>query len=133
MQQPKVHEKSYTVTDQQAIHFMGVGVLPVLSTPSLIEMMEMTSRENVSSLLGPGEDSVGISVEVRHLAATPVGMTVRVISRLTNVEGRVYKFEVEALDEIEKVAEGTHERASVAVSKFAGRVATKREKAAHAG
>src|SRR3989441_12377594 len=124
MQQPKVHEKSYTVTDQQAIHFMGVGVLPVLSTPSLIEMMEMTSRENVSSLLGTGEDSVGVAVEVRHIAATPVGMTVRVISRLTNVEGRGHKFEVEGFDENEKVAVGTHQRASGAVRQFACRVVT---------
>src|SRR5512146_1792192 len=93
---PKILEKNYTVTDQEAIHFMGAGALPVLSTPSLVNWMELTSRENAASLLNPGDDTVGLSVHIKHLAATPLGMMVKVVSKLTRVEGRIYSFQVEA-------------------------------------
>jgi predicted thioesterase len=125
----RVLEKSYVVTEQEAIHFMGPTVPPVLSTPALVMWMELTARETAGPLLGPGEDTVGVSVEMKHLAATPVGMRVRVISRLVGVEGRLYTFELEAFDDIDKVAEATHRRASVLVAKFAGRVESKRDKA----
>jgi len=132
-EETRVLEKSYLVTDQEAIHFMGPGVLPVLSTPSLLMWMELASRENVSQLLGAGEDTVGISVEMRHLAATPVGMRVRVVSRLVAVEGRVYTFDLEAFDAFDKIAEATHRRSSVPVAKFASRVESKKEKTRSAG
>src|SRR5579864_503628 len=122
---PKVHEKSYIVTDQETIHFMGPQVPAVLSTPALINWMELTSRENVLPLLGPGEDTVGASVQIRHLAATPLGMRVLVVSKLTKVEGRIYTFEVEAFDEFDRIGEARHERASVLIEKFARRVASK--------
>jgi fluoroacetyl-CoA thioesterase len=132
-EEPRVLEKQYAVTEQEAIQFMGAEGPHVLSTPSLVNWMELTSRENILPLLGAGEDSVGVSVHVKHLAATPVGMSVRVISRLTRVEGRIFTFEIEAYDEVEKIGEATHQRASVLVSKFAGRVAVKKEKARRAG
>jgi len=125
----RVLEKSYTVTDQEAIHFMGPGVPPVLSTPALLMWMELASRGSASALLGAGEDTVGISVEMKHLAATPMGMRVRIVSRLVGVEGRTYTFEIEAFDAVDKIAEATHQRASVPVAKFASRVESKREKA----
>lgn len=122
---PKVLEKCYTVTDDIAIHFMGAAAPPVLSTPSLVNWMELTSRENAASLLNAGEDTVGLSVHIKHLAATPVGMQVKIISKLTQVEGRVYSFEVEAYDAVDKIGEATHKRASVNVAKFADRVRAK--------
>jgi len=125
----RVQEMGYIVTDDVAIHFMGPDVPPVLSTPALVLWMESTSHENLRSLLAPGEDSVGVLVNVRHLAATPLGMRVRVVSKLVKAEGRIYTFEVEAFDEADKIGEGTHERASVVVAKFAARVAAKRERA----
>lgn len=131
-QEPKTVETTHIVADPDAIHFLGPGVTPALSTPRLISWMELASRENVAALLGPGEDTVGVSVSIKHLAPTPVGMKVRVISRLTAVQGRVYSFDVEAFDAVEKIAEGTHERASVIVAKFASRVGTKKEKASEA-
>ena len=124
---PRIHEMEYTVTDEVSIHFMGPGVPPVLSTPSLVLWIETTSHENLRPLLGPGEDSVGILAHVRHLAATPVGMKVRVVSKLVRVEGRITTFEIEAFDEVDKIAEGTHERATVSVTKFASRVVAKQE------
>jgi fluoroacetyl-CoA thioesterase len=130
---PKVHEKDYIVTEQEAIHFMGPQVPAVLSTPALINWMELTSRENVLPLMGPGEDTVGVSVRVRHLAATPLGMKVRVISRLVKVEGRTYTFEVEAFDDFDKIGEAAHERASVLIDKFASRMAAKSGKSRSAG
>jgi fluoroacetyl-CoA thioesterase len=130
---PKTHEMEYAVTDHEAIHFMGPDVPPVLSTPSLVNWMELTSRQNVLPLLNPGEDTVGVSVYIKHLAATPVGMKVRVVSTLVKVEGRAYTFEVEAFDQLDKIGEATHERASVSVAKFASRLAAKKEKAGSAG
>lgn len=125
---PRVFEQTYTVTDEFAAHFMGEGAEPVLATPMLIAWMEMTSRENLKPLLEPGEDTVGVRVHIRHLAATPVGMKVRVVSRLVKVEGRIYTLEVEAFDEVEKVGEAEHDRAVVNVAKFSARVVSKREK-----
>jgi fluoroacetyl-CoA thioesterase len=132
-EEPRTLEKNYLVTDQEAIHFMGPGVPPVLSTPSLLMWMELASRENASQLLAAGEDTVGISVEMKHLAATPVGMRVRVVSRLVRVEGRVYTFDLEAFDALDKVAEATHRRSFVQVAKFASRVEAKKEKSRSAG
>jgi predicted thioesterase len=129
----KVLEKHYVVTDAEAVHFMGPGVTPVLSTPSMILWMELTSRDNAGPLLAAGDDTVGMTVDIKHLAATPVGMKVRVVSKLTKVEGRVYSFEVEAFDEVDKIGEGLHKRGSVTLAKFAPRIAAKKEKIGHAG
>jgi predicted thioesterase len=129
---PRVFEQTYTVTDEFAVHFMGGDAEPVLATPMLVAWMEMTSRENVKPLLGPGEDTVGVRVHIRHLAATPVGMKVRIVSRLLKVEGRTYTLDVEAFDEVEKVGEAEHDRAVVNVAKFSARVVAKREKASGA-
>jgi fluoroacetyl-CoA thioesterase len=129
-QEPRVLEKTFTVTDDLAVHFLGSEVTPALSTPGLVLWMELTSRENIASLLNPGEDTVGVSVSIKHLAPTPVGMKVRVVSRLVNVEGRVYSFEVEAYDEVEKIGEATHTRASVNVTKFGSRIDAKRTRGA---
>jgi predicted thioesterase len=122
-------ERTYLVTDQEAVHFMGPGVLPVLATPALLMWMELTAREQVLPLLSAGEDTVGTAVELKHLAATPVGMKVRIVSRLVGVEGRAYKFELEAFDEFDKIGEATHGRASVLVAKFAAKVQAKQAKA----
>jgi predicted thioesterase len=122
---PKVVEKTYTVTDELAVHFMGTDAPPVLSTPALLLWMEMTSRESVKELLPPGQDTVGVGVTLKHLAATPVGCKVRVVTNLVKVEGRIYTLEIEAFDETEKVGEATHQRAAVTVAKFAERVRAK--------
>ena len=126
---PKMLEKTYVVTGAEAVHFLGPQVTLGLSTPSLVNWMELTSRDNAQPLLNPGEDTVGIAVAIKHLAPTPVGMKVRVVSRLQRVEGRIYSFAVEAFDEVEKIGEATHSRASINVAKFAARIAAKKEKA----
>ena len=126
---PKILEKTYTVTNDLAVHFMGAEAPPVLSTPALLLWMEMTSRESIQELLQPGQDTVGVGVTLKHLAATPVGGQVRIVTKLVKVEGRFYTLEIEAFDETEKVGEATHQRAAITVTKFAERVRAKQNPA----
>ncbi len=125
MNLPKTCEKTYTVTDDVAVHFMGAQAPPVLSTPGLLAWMEMTSRECMSDFLETGQDTVGISATLKHLAPTPVGAKVRVVAKLVAVEGRLYSFEIEAFDETEKIGEARHERVAIRIAKFADRVRAK--------
>jgi predicted thioesterase len=126
---PKTLEKTYTVTNDLAVHFMGAEAPPVLSTPALLLWMEMTSRESIQELLQPGQDTVGVGVTLKHLAATPVGGQVRIVTKLVKVEGRFYTLEIEAFDETEKVGEANHQRAAITVAKFAERVRAKQKPA----
>ena len=98
----------------------------VLATPHLVWQLELTAREAILPFLDEGEDSVGTEVNLRHLAATPLGMSVAFRARVEEVSGRRVKFIVEAEDERELVASGTHERFVVQVSKFITRLAAKR-------
>jgi predicted thioesterase len=119
-------EEKLVVTQDVAISFMGSNGARVLSTPDMISGLEHTSRNLVLPLLDPGYDTVGTHVDVYHLAATPVGMTVTFRSEITSVDDRRVNFKVEAFDDKEKVAEGTHQRFIVNVERFAARI---REKA----
>jgi len=119
------HEEKLAVTPDVAIDFMCVKDARVLSTPNMILGLERTSRNAVLPLLDPGYDTVGTHVNVYHLAATPVGMTVTFRTEVTSVEDRRVNFKVEAFDEKEKIAEGTHQRFVVNVARFAARVQEK--------
>ena len=118
-------EQRVLVTSEIAIDFLGQENARVLGTPYLIGLLEMTARNSVKPLLDTGHDTVGTVVEVKHLAATPLGMSVTFRSEVLAVDGRRIQFRVEAYDEVEKVAEGTHERAVIQVAKFATRLAAK--------
>lgn len=118
-------ELSLLVGDDNAISFLGVDGARVLGTPYLIYYLEMAARNSVKPILDDGFDTVGTRVDVRHLAATPMGMRVTFRSELTAVEDRRLVFKVEAFDDKEKVGEGMHERAVVNVAKFAARVQAK--------
>jgi predicted thioesterase len=122
-------EFSMLVTHEVAVDFLGVEGARILGTPYLIGYLELTARNAVKSLLDVGQDTVGTHVDVRHLAATPLGMSVRFHARVIGVEERRIRFHLEAHDEKEKVAEGTHERAIVTVSRFVERLAAKRKAA----
>lgn len=104
------------------IQLEGTEAPAVYATPRLVWDIEMAARR----ALEPGEESVGTLVNIRHLAATPVGMRVTATVRVTEVDGRRVVFAVEAFDEKEKIGEGTHERFVVQVAKFAARLAGKR-------
>jgi predicted thioesterase len=118
-------ESSLVVTPENAISFLGVDSARVLGTPFLIWHLEMTARNSVKPYLDEGFDTVGARVDVRHLAATPLGMRVTSHSELTKIEDRRMLFRVEAFDEKDKISEGTHERAIIQVAKFAARVQAK--------
>jgi predicted thioesterase len=115
------------VTPEIAINFLGVEGGRVLGTPFLILHLEMASRNLAFPQLDPGFDTVGTLVNVRHLAATPLGMEATFHAEVLSVEERRIQFKVEAFDEREKIAEGLHERAIVNIQRFAARVQTKRE------
>src|SRR5579883_3500974 len=102
-------EHRMVVTPELAINFLGVEAARVLATPALIMLLEMTARDSIVPLLEAGYDSVGTEVSVRHLAATPVGMQVTLLSGVIEANARRVLFKVEAFDEREKIAEGRHE------------------------
>ena len=122
-------EQELVVSDEVAIRFIGLEAARVLSTPHLIMLLEMTCRNLLIDHLEPGFDSVGTIVDVRHLAATPIGMRVTARAEIAAVEGRRVDFKVEAHDEREKVAEGRHQRFVVNVERFAARLKDKMARA----
>ena len=119
------NEEKLLVTSDVATDFTGEENARVLSTPNMILHMEKASRNAVLPLLDPGHDTVGTHVNVYHLAATPIGMTVTFRAEVTSVEDRRINFKVEAFDEKEKVGEGTHQRAIINVARFGTRVQAK--------
>ena len=118
-------EQVRLVTTENAISFLGTEGARVLSTPNMIQLMEWTCRETIFPLLESGYDTVGTHVNVAHLAAAPIGMTVTFTAEVIAVNGARITFRVEARDEKEKVGEGTHERAIINIAKFATRLAEK--------
>jgi fluoroacetyl-CoA thioesterase len=118
-------EKKLLVDNEVAIDFLGMEGARVLATPWMIGWMERTCRDAVLPLLDAGHDTVGTHVDVYHLAATPMGMTVTFTAEVIAVEGRRINFRVEARDEKEKCGEGTHERTIVNIARFAAKMQTK--------
>jgi fluoroacetyl-CoA thioesterase len=103
-------EVSATVGDERTAHAMGNRGVHVFATPFVIGMLEDAAGAVLRPHLPPGAGSVGTMVEMKHLAATPVGMKVRATATLLEGDGKRYLFAVEAWDEKEKIAEGRHER-----------------------
>src|ERR1700727_360311 len=88
--------------------FVGSGRIAVLATPVMINVIEAAALAAIEHLLPPGHQSLGIHLEVRHFAATPIGMHVEATAELTAVEGRTLSFKVEARDDKEPIGGGTH-------------------------
>ncbi len=103
----------------------GESLPPVLSTPRMISYLERTAHYGLLPHLADGQSSVGTRVDVRHLGATPVGMEVRFRSELVEVDRRRLVFKIEAWDEVEKIAEGEHERFVIDQARFEERLAAK--------
>jgi predicted thioesterase len=97
----------------------------VLATPVMINLIEAAALDAVERLLPAGRQSLGTVLNVRHVAATPVGMRVTATAEVTAVDGRTIRFRVEARDERELIGDGTHERVVVNVAKFDERVQRK--------
>jgi len=109
---------------------IGSGSVPVLSTPMMIAFMEEASHAAVAPHLSAGQSTVGTVVNIKHLAATPLGMKFYSEAELVEVDRRRLRFKVATYDEKEKVGEGEHERFIIDIDKFADRLAAKFHSAA---
>src|ERR1700694_1873660 len=96
-------------TQHLASVFKDSALPPVLATPVMILVMENAALDAIRSFLEPGESAVGIAVNVRHLAATPVGHVVRGEAVVSRADGRLVEFKLSVRDEIEEIGNGTHE------------------------
>jgi fluoroacetyl-CoA thioesterase len=104
---------------------VGSGRVPVLATPVMINVIEAAALAAVEHLLPAGHQSLGIHLDVRHFAATPVGMRVYATAELISIDGRTLLFRVEARDEREPIGDGWHKRVVVNVARFDQRVQRK--------
>jgi len=117
------YETSLVVTEATTAAHVGVEKLaPVFSTPALVSQMESAAHHVLLPFLNEGQSCVGSSINIRHMAATPVGMIVRVRAEVLRREGRRVWFKVEAWDEVEKIAEGEHERYIIDWDRFMQKV-----------
>jgi predicted thioesterase len=117
-----------TVTPDQTAEAFGSGLVPVFATPAMVGLMEQAAVVALAPYLGPDQTSVGTSLTVSHLAATPRGDRVRAEAELVAVEGRTLTFVVKAYDSAELIGEGRHDRVVVARERFLARVAAKAER-----
>jgi fluoroacetyl-CoA thioesterase len=114
-----------TVTPAHTAPRVGSGRIAVLATPVMINLIEAAALTAVEHLLPAGHQSLGIRLDVRHFAATPVGLRVTATAEVTAVEGRTITFRVQAHDQREAIGEGLHERVVVNVARFDARVQRK--------
>ncbi len=118
-------EAGLLVSEEHTAPRVGSGKIHVLATPVMINVIEAAALAAIERLLPPGHQSLGTVLNVRHIAATPVGMRVTARAEVTAVSGRTVTFRVEARDEKELIGDGTHERVVVNVEKFDQRVQRK--------
>ncbi len=116
---------SIEVTNENTAEALGSGTLAVFSTPAMIALMEKTAWQSVSPYLSEGESTVGISLDVKHLAPTPVGCTVTCESELTEIDRRRLVFTLKVSDGNEIIGEGKHERFIVSNDRFMSKAALK--------
>ena len=116
---------SLTVAPEHTAPRVGSGRIAVLATPVMINLIEAAALAAMEHLLPDGHQSLGIRLDVRHFAATPVGLAVTATAEVTEVEGRTITFRVEARDERELIGDGTHQRVVVNVARFDDRVQRK--------
>lgn len=108
---------------------VGSGKIGVLATPIMVNLMEAAALQAVERFMPPAHQTVGTHLDVRHFAATPVGLRVRAYAELTRVEGRTLTFRIRAEDEREPIGDGVHERLIINVERFDQRMQKKLGKA----
>jgi fluoroacetyl-CoA thioesterase len=125
---PEGAEGSFALTvapQHLANQFKDAALPPVLATPVMIMMMENAALNAIKPYLDVGESAVGTHVDVRHLAATPVGKRVTASARVKRVAGRHLEFDVWAMEGSEEIGRGSHVRAVIDMAKFLGRLRSK--------
>jgi fluoroacetyl-CoA thioesterase len=120
-------EHNVIITREMTIGHFVTGMPHVYATPMMVLHMEMASGSAIASSLLPGFVSVGMGINVRHLAATPIGRKVRAIARVTGIDGRSIFFALEAWNDERKIGEGTHRRGIVNVRDFEQRFGVREE------
>ncbi len=120
-------KQTITVTEEKTAQAMGSGTLPVFATPAMIALMENTASKSVETKLDEGAGTVGTLINVKHVAATPVGMDVTCETKLVEVDRKRLVFEVKAYDAAGVIGEGTHERFIIDNEKFLGKAEAKRQ------
>lgn len=118
-------EAELVVGEEHTAPRVGSGKVRVLATPVMINLIEAAALSAAEHLLPPGHQSLGTLLNVKHYAATPVGMKIRATATVTKIEGRNIFFDVSAEDEKEPIGGGTHERVVVNVERFDRRVQRK--------
>ena len=119
---------SESVTDSNTALSVGSGSLKVYATPAMLALIEKASCAAIKDVLADGETSVGTLLNVKHLAATPVGMTVSATAELVERDGRKLVFDVKAYDECGLIGEGIHERFVVLSDRFTEKTYSKLNK-----
>lgn len=118
-------EKTDTVTEQNTAIALGSGGLPVYATPALVALMEGACVAALAKALPAGFSTVGTALDIKHTAATPLGMTVHAAGELLEIDGRGLLFRVEAFDGAGKIGEGFHRRFIIENEKFLRKVQAK--------
>jgi predicted thioesterase len=121
-------QKTDTVTDDKTASVWGSGGLSVYATPAMIALMEEAALSAVDTLLPPDWSTVGTELNVKHIAATPMGMKVYAKAELLGIDGRALSFKVEAFDETGKIGEGVHSRCIVDNEKSMAKIEVKKIK-----
>ena len=119
---------SEIVTEFNTALSVGSGSLKVYATPAMLALMEKAAYEAIKDLLNDGETTVGTNLNVNHVAATPVGMTVSATAELVERDGRKFVFKVTASDESGLIGEGSHERFCVLADRFTEKTYSKLSK-----
>ena len=117
-------ERTLVVPPERTVGHFLPDMPMVYATPMMILEMEMASGDAIRKLLQPGWITVGTEVDIRHLAATPVGALVRTTAKVIAVERRVIRFEVEAFDDKRRIGEGRHARGLINLEAFTKRLGT---------
>ena len=104
---------------------VGSGKIGVLATPIMVNLMEAAALQAVERFMPQGHQTVGTHLDVKHFAATPVGLRVRARAELVRVEGRTLTFSIVAEDDRERIGEGVHERLIINVERFDQRMQRK--------
>lgn len=128
MEQKTIGRFEMTVTEADTAAHMGSGSLPVLATPALVAMMEHAACNALSNTLEPGLTTVGTRMDVSHDAASPLGMRCWAEATLTETNGRMYTFSIQAFDEAGPIGKATHQRASVKSERFMEKTNAKMQK-----
>jgi predicted thioesterase len=111
-------EKNEIVSSDNTAIKYGSGSVSVYATPAMIGLMEGAAVNAIDSHLPEGMSTVGVDLKIRHIAATPVGLAVRALAELIEIDGKRLVFSVKAFDEKEQIGSGTHERYVISIQRF---------------